>query len=458
MLLDEPYDEVVDGEGCLRPAYVALRRQLGWDPLRPPAVVVDRLEDRPLGDDIRILPVPLAIEDAEYQSVIRPGVLQRAHALQRFFHDAVLGPCRFLQAGILTAELLDQILAAEGTSLASLRRRWSDHSADEIRMVYGPDLVRAPDGGWVVLEDNVGCVGGSADGFFVIERYQRATGYSRAAGADLSIAVSWWLSQLRVRAPDGVIALLACEHTAAADGPRLDENARRLELLEEVGIEVLDSARFEYLSGNGELDPERLHAVVNFDAGSEAGAPTLHHVLFDRLHVPLLNAPQTGVLGNKALLPFVPEMIRFFCAEDPLLGTPATQILWDGGLPGDLERWVVKTTTGRQGTGVLMPGSPTRDRREAVQQLVRGRPAAAVAQRLVEPSQLSAPGPTALETYRVELRPVAYLLGWQEVYVGEQPTARVVSTHETQQLNNLSQGARYAPVIRQHSLVGVEHG
>jgi uncharacterized circularly permuted ATP-grasp superfamily protein len=452
MLLDEPYDEVVDADGRLRPAYVALRRQLGWDPLRPPAVVIDRLQDRPLGDDTRILPVPLAIEDEEYRAVIEAGVAQRAHALQRFFHDAVLGPCRFLQAGALTAELLDQILAAEGTSLATLRRRWSSHSADEIRMLYGPDLVRAPDGRWMVLEDNVGCVGGSADGFFVRERYDAATGRSDAAGADLSIAVSSWLEQLGVRAPDGgVIALLACQHTAAAEGPRLDENTRRRQLLEKLGIEVQDSARFEDLSGNGELALERLRAIVNFDAGSEAGASTLHHVLFDRLRVPLLNAPQTGVLGNKALLPFVPAMIRFFCAEDPLLGTPPTQILRDGVLPDDLERWVVKTTTGRQGTGVLMPGSPTRDRREAVQQIIRGRPAAAVAQGLVQPSRLSAAGPTGLEAYRVELRPVAYLLGWQDVYVGEQPTARVVPARETQKLNNLSQGARYAPVIRQSS-------
>src|SRR5262245_58548333 len=97
------YEEAFTPSGQLRPAYAALCDLWGWDPLQPSLAVAEQLRDRPLGDDTRILPLPWAIDDAEYEVVIRPGVAQRARALQMFFADVVLGPGRFLTTGPLTA-------------------------------------------------------------------------------------------------------------------------------------------------------------------------------------------------------------------------------------------------------------------------------------------------------------------------------------------------------------------
>ena len=165
----------------------------------------------------------------------------------------------------------------------------------------------------------------------------------------------------------------------------------------------------------------------------------------------MLNAPGTGVLGNKALLPYIDDVIRFFTGQDPILPTPSTRLLRDGLLPADKENWVVKTTAGCQGTEVFVLGWQPRQRLEAIEGLVRKEwsGAVAVAQRYVEPSRLTPAGPGGWDGYRVEIRPVTYVLDWQDVYVSDQPVGKVVSTYDARRLNNISQGACYVPVLRE---------
>ena len=172
-----PYDEALAANGCHRPAYEALRRRLGWDPLSPPDAVVERLSRQPLGDDHQLVPVPLALSDSEYLK-IQAGVAQRARALQMFFADVFLGDGRYLRSGTnLSEALLDDILASVETSLAQLRQWWVGHDPETLRFVYAPDLLREPGGRWVVIEDNVGCVGGCADTYFALETYRQAAGF-----------------------------------------------------------------------------------------------------------------------------------------------------------------------------------------------------------------------------------------------------------------------------------------
>lgn len=417
-----PYDETFDGDGRLRPAYAALGRRLGRDPLRPPPDVVERLRDRPLGDDARVLPVPLALDDAEYRSVIQPGVAQRARALQAFFAEAVLGG-----GGGLDPPLLAEILASEGTSPDALRRPWRGRAAGDVRFVYGPDLARGPDGRWMVLEDNVGCVGGAADSFFMLDAYARACGLPPCR-PDLVAA-------LRLAAGESVVAVPGCD-LAADDpwAPRLRESERRRRLVEGAGIPVVDGSELDAMPA--------VRLVANFHALPDA--------VFAR-GLGLLNAPGTGVLGSKALLPHVPDMIRRHLGEEPLLGTPPTRALRDGTLPADAERWVVKTAAGRGGTGVFVLAELSEDRLAAVRQLLAGSwpRRGAVAQRLVEPSRVCPGGPGAWDGYRVELRPVAYVLGARGVYVSEHASGRAVPAFAGRRQANVSGGACYVPVTRE---------
>lgn len=440
------YDEVYDRSGALRPAFASLQRRLGLDLLRPTAAQAACLRDHPLGDDIRILPVPWALDDSAYASVIQAGITQRARALQMFFADMVLGRQRFLESHTsLTPQLLAQILGTEMMSLARLREVWKGHSLDEICFTYGPDLVRGPDGSWLVIEDNVGCVGGLADNAFVWNAYLGAVGRADASttAADLHVALARW-AELTDR--DIVVGLSGCDSYGDDLGTmQLSEHTRRRTILASSGIQLVDADDLE-----GLLASRPRVAIANFSVDSSPAEFDLIVTAFGQ-HVPLLNSPGTGILGNKALLPFGGDMIRFYCEEEPLIATSETYILRDGLLPAEPGEWVVKSASGCQGTEVFVLRWQSADRMEAIHTLVSGswpRPGF-VAQAYVEPSHLATSGPAAWESYLLELRPVTYVLGWSDVYVSRQPLGKAVSSFGIRPLHNISRGACYVPTTRE---------
>jgi uncharacterized circularly permuted ATP-grasp superfamily protein len=400
-----------------------------------------------------MLPVPLALDDAEYRSEIQAGIAQRARALQMFFADVVLDEGRYLRSGSdLTRPLLDEILASEGTSLDELRHWWSGHSPGDIRFVYGPDLAREPGGRWVILEDNVGCVGGCADSFYVFEAYRSATALPAGPPSrpDLSFAVSRWLESLALSPDDpGVLALLSDGDFLDAYLPtRFEEDDRRIRLVQRLGVQVVDDDGFERLCRGA----APLKAIVNIGVPSGRTWSLMLNVAFGRLKAPFLNAPGTSVLGNKALLPFVTEMIQFYCREDAILQAPPTMLLRDGLLPADVDRWVVKTAAGCQGSGVFILRAQAQDSLDAIRTLLRKSwpTEAAVAQRHFELSRLWIFGPSSAQTYLVEVRALAYVLGWQDVCVGEQSLGKLVPSSNPGNLNNVACGGSYVPIIREH--------
>jgi uncharacterized circularly permuted ATP-grasp superfamily protein len=167
--------------------------------------------------------------------------------------------------------------------------------------------------------------------------------------------------------------------------------------------------------------------------------------------VPILNAPGTTILGNKALLPFVSEMIQFYCRENAILQGPPAMLLRDGLLPTDLDNWVVKKATGCQGLGVFILRAQAPDSLDAIRTLIRKSwpTEAAVAQRHFELSRLWTAGPRGAQTYLVEVRALAYVLGWQDVFAGERSLGKLVPSNNPGSLNNITCGGSYVPIIRE---------
>jgi hypothetical protein len=433
---------------------------LGWDPVRPPDGVAVCFAGRPLGDDTPVVAVPLALDTDEYRRVIRDGVAQRARALQAFFGDVFLGPGRFL-GGVfgLTAPLLDEILATEGTSRDELQTWWRGHDVSSVRFVYGPDLARDAAGRWTVLEDNVGCVGGCADSALITDAYLGATGLTPqpARGPDLHVALHRWLGLMGlVPTAAGVVGLLSDSGWVHSCGPLVfAEDGRRRSLVEQLGVRVVADADIERLCGEPGALPPR--ALVNIGVpASEESWRFLRDVVFRRLRVPMLNAPGTSVLGNKALLPFVGDMIRHYCGEEPVLDTPATALLRDGVLPRDPARWVVKTAAGCQGSGVFVLRRLGEDRLTELAGALAGSwpTLGAVAQHHVEMSHVPIRG----EPHFVEVRAIAYVVDWRQVVAPEQALVKVAPIHDPEVLNNLSRGGAYAPLLRVATTPDRAHG
>jgi len=117
------------------------------------------------------------------------------------------------------------------------------------------------------------------------------------------------------------------------------------------------------------------------------------------------------------MYPFVPEMIRFYLGEEPILANVPTYLLRD---PGDLayaldhlEDLVVKETQGSGGYGMLVGPTSTKEEREKYRRRILDAPERFIAQPTLSLSQVPTFCGEALADRHVDLRP--YVLSGRDV-------------------------------------------
>ena len=167
---------------------------------------------------------------------------------------------------------------------------------------------------------------------------------------------------------------------------------------------------------------ERVHAVyrrlddtfidpLEFRPDSLLGVPGLMRA-YRAGTVAIVNAVGTGVADDKAIYHYVPEMIRYYLSEEPILDNVRTYMLDDPEqreyVLSRLSELVVKPTSESGGKGVFI--GPTASERELEHQrrLVEASPARWIAQELVQLSTCpTAMGDGKLAPRHVDLRPFA---------------------------------------------------
>ena len=126
-------------------------------------------------------------------------------------------------------------------------------------------------------------------------------------------------------------------------------------------------------------------------------------------NVAIANAPGNGVADDKAIYPYMPDVIRFYLSEEPILGQVETMLC---GRPNELSHvlenlqdLVVKEVEGSGGYGMLVGPRSTAKEREEFAAKLRAHPDNYIAQPLI---QLST-SPTLIDgqavARRVDLRP-----------------------------------------------------
>jgi uncharacterized circularly permuted ATP-grasp superfamily protein len=147
---------------------------------------------------------------------------------------------------------------------------------------------------------------------------------------------------------------------------------------------------------------------LTFRADSVLGVPGLF-AAYRAGTVTLANAVGTGIADDKSVYPFVPEMIRFYLGEEPILANVPT---YRCGEEGDLryvlehlDELVVKETRGSGGYGMLVGPCASRDERERFAAKLRAWPSSYIAQ----PTLALSTCPTLVEQgvapRHVDLRP-----------------------------------------------------
>ena len=329
--------------------------------------------------------LPHVLSHAEWRT-LEAGLTQRAVALNRFLTD-IYAAGRIARDGVIPADIVrattDYRVEMRGVSLP--------HGVSAA--VCGFDLARIGDR-FHVLRDNLRCPAGAGT-MIALQRVVRSSLsrlYSTCGAQDadrFGPALRATLRELVTAAPaDPCIAVL----TPGRYNAGFQEHAflaRELEAELVQGADlVVDNGRvcMRAASGPGRqvdalyrhVDDDFLDPLA-FRPDSLLGAPGLFHAC--KLGtVGLANAPGTGVADGPGVFPFVPDIIRYYCAEEPLLPNEATYLC---RRPEDLEytldnlaHLVVQRLDG--GQTVIGPGASVQERADCVAQL-RSDPGAFIA-------------------------------------------------------------------------------
>jgi uncharacterized circularly permuted ATP-grasp superfamily protein len=158
-------------------------------------------------------------------------------------------------------------------------------------------------------------------------------------------------------------------------------------------------------------------------------------------NVTIANAIGTGVADDKATYPYVPEMIRFYLGEEPILRNVPT---WQLRHPDDmryvldhLPQLVVKEVQGSGGYGMLIGPAASKAELEAFRERIRANPANYIAQPTLALSTCPTFVKNGIAPRHVDLRP--FVLSGREVKLVPGGLTRVALTEGSLVVNS-SQG------------------
>jgi len=185
---------------------------------------------------------------------------------------------------------------------------------------------------------------------------------------------------------------------------------------------------------DGFLDP------LAFRQDSLIGVPGLLSV-YRAGNVGLANAIGTGVADDKSTYPYVPDMVRFYLGEEPILKNVPT---WQCKRPEDLKHvldklpeLVVKEVQGSGGYGMLVGPAATKAELEAFRKRLRANPANYIAQPTLSLSTCPTFVEKGIAPRHVDLRP--FVLSGKEVRIVPGGLTRV-ALKEGSLVVNSSQG------------------
>jgi uncharacterized circularly permuted ATP-grasp superfamily protein len=356
------------------------------------------------GDDSwHVDPVPRVIDAAAWER-IAAGLAQRVRALNAFVAD-VYAERRVVAEGVLPPRVLDTADYLE-PALAGFQ----PHDGVWIG-IAGLDLVRDREGEWLVVEDNVRTPSGIGYWSAARDAVLKRLDVSREP-----IALDVIPAALRRVLGDGSAVVLT-------DGPDNSAHWEHDWIARALGVPLLTPDDLE-LSDDRLLyegtPVESVYRRTNADEVESDVGELLTPALLAG-NVKLVNCFGTGVGDDKLVHAHVPELVRFYLGEDPLLGQVET---FDLGEPETLERAldvlderVVKVRGSYGGLGVVICPHAERSDVEELREKVRASPGDYVAQRLVELSTHPTVVDGALEPRHVDLRPFVLMSAPDDVEV-----------------------------------------
>ena len=375
----------------------------------------------------RIFPfdlIPRIVPAADWDRLER-GLRQRIHALNAFIDD-IYHDQKILKDGVIPSEV---ILSATSyrPQCKGLNPPWRVWCH-----ITGTDLVRDRDGQYYVLEDNLRVPSGVS---YVLENREVLKRIFPKVFEGLSVRPvndypSRLLEMLESIAPapataPNVVLLTPGIHNSAYFEHSFLAQQMGVQLVEGRDLVVTSTGVFMRTTKGLErvdviyrridddfLDPEA------FRPDSLLGVPGLMAAYKAGL-VALANAPGNGIADDKVVYAYVPDVIRYYEGEEPILPNVPTYLCWRESDRryvlehlGDL---VVKSANESGGYGMLVGPHSTEAQRAAFAAKIKADPRNYIAQPTLALSRVPTIVDDHFEGRHVDLRP--YVLCGKEIYV-----------------------------------------
>ena len=368
-------------------------------------------------------PLPRLITAGEWEQLER-GLAQRLEAIDLFLAD-VYGPQRIIQDGIIPRE---DVESSQGWRPVL---QGFKPPLDKWCQISGLDLIRDGEGTWRVLEDNLRCPSGVA--YFLENRRVMKRMFPSLFSGRVVQPIDRYPSQLlktlRELAPwtetprvvlltPGVLNSAYFEHSYLAqqmgiplvEGRDLACEDGRVWMRTTRGLEAVDVIYRR-------IDDDFLDPAV-FRSDSMLGVRGLMEV-YAQGRVAIANAPGTGIADDKLIYAYVPDMVRYYLGEEPIIENVPTYLC---SRPQDqayvlvhLRELVVKAVSEAGGYGMLIGPHASSDEIEAFAAKIQANPRNFIAQPTLELSTVPSLSDGELYPCHVDLRP--YILRGKSSWV-----------------------------------------
>ena len=378
---------------------------------------------------------------------IEAGLKQRIRALNLFLKDLYHGQ-RILKDGVVPPELIYRG--------KDFRREIMDIDPphDIYTHISGVDLIRDEEGRYLVLEDNLRTPSGVSYMIEnrIVERRILPEFFARYRVRRVEHYPALLLQALRYLAPSGADAATIVVLTPGIYNSAYFEHTF---LAKEMGVELAegrdlvcknDKVYLKTTQGLRQVDviyrrvdDDFIDPLV-FRADSELGVAGVINA-WRAGNVALVNAPGSGIADDKAVYAYVPEIIRYYLGEAPILASVPTYQMTDhqdrAYVLDNMETMVIKAVAESGGYGMLMGPSSTTSQRAEFARKIEENPRNYIAQPVIQLSRHICYLDGELESRHLDLRP--FIIYGSDIEVVPGGLTRVAMTKGSLVVNS-SQG------------------
>ncbi len=369
----------------------------------------------------RLIPfdlIPRVIAAKEWKSM-EAGLVQRVTALNRFIHD-VYHDQEILKAGVVPREQIERNAQFRPEMVGvNVPNQIYSH-------ISGIDIVRAPDaqgnGEYYVLEDNLRVPSGVSymleDRKMMMRLFPEL--FSQHRVAPVAHYPDLLLDTLRASSP-----ATTAEPTVVVLTPGMYNSAyfEHAFLAQQMGVELVEGqdlfVKDQFVYMRTTRGPQRVDVIYRrvdddfldpqvFRPTSTLGCAGLMEA-YKAGHVAICNAVGTGVADDKSIYPYVPDMIKFYLGEEPILkNVPTFQCRKPDDLKytlANLKDLVVKEVHGAGGYGMLVGPAASQAEIERFRAALLANPEGYIAQPTLSLSSCPTFVDSGIAPRHIDLRP-----------------------------------------------------